>query len=265
MKANINGINIDFTVTGEGPAVLLIHGFPLNHRLWLPQAEALAKAGYQVITPDLRGFGASEVPDGPYSMDIFADDMIALLNHLGIEQSVVGGMSMGGYVLLNMLERYPERVAAAVFMVTKSGADDEAGRQKRTLLAQEALQKGPKAVADIFAGILFADATLTKRPELVAEVRGWMEGCDPKGVAGALLAMRDRKDYTLLLPQFRLPAVAIGASEDKAIPPVNTESLAAGLADCRCSIIPAAGHMVTMEQADAVNSLLLDFLARVVD
>src|SRR5574340_545815 len=111
MQALINGINLAYDDSGTGIPVLLIHGFPLSRRMWHPQRMTLTAAGYRVITPDLRGFGESDAPDGPYSMELFADDLAALLDHLGIERTVVGGMSMGGYVLLNLLERYPERLS----------------------------------------------------------------------------------------------------------------------------------------------------------
>ncbi len=131
MKALINGITIGYDDNGSGPAVCLIHGFPLDRRMWRPQVMTLASAGYRVITPDLRGFGESDATEGPYTMDLYADDLVKLLDHLGIGRAVVGGMSMGGYVLLNLLERHPDRLAAACFIVTRSGADDEAGKERR--------------------------------------------------------------------------------------------------------------------------------------
>ena len=107
MQAFINGINLAYDDQGSGPAVLLIHGFPLCRKMWRPQFNTLPDAGFRLIAPDLRGFGESDVPDGPYSIDLFADDIVELLDHLELDKAVVGGMSMGGYVLLNLLDRYP--------------------------------------------------------------------------------------------------------------------------------------------------------------
>jgi len=260
MKALINGINMAWDDCGSGPVVCLIHGFPLNRRMWRPQMDALAASGYRVITPDLRGFGESDVPDGPYSMDLFADDLAALLDHLGIKRAVFGGMSMGGYVLLNLLERNPEKVAAACFMVTRSGADDEAGKERRRSLATDVVKFGVKAVADLFAGMLFAEGTAEAQPELALEVCRWMEGNDPRGVAGALLAMAGRKDYTELLGGFRLPCLVIGAEQDKAVTGEQIQCLAAGLTQHKICIIPEAGHLVNLEQPGAFNNCLLEFL-----
>jgi 3-oxoadipate enol-lactonase len=260
MKALINGFSIGYDDSGTGPAVCLIHGFPLDRRMWRPQVIALASAGYRVITPDLRGFGESDAPDGPYAMDLFADDMAALLDHLRVERAVVGGMSMGGYVLLNLLERYPERVAAACFIVTRSGADDEAGKERRLGLASEVMKSGPLMVADQFEKILFATKTAKARPELVAEVYAWMMEKDARGVAGGLLAMRERKDYTDLLKGFHLPALVIGAEEDRAVPADNARTLAEGLPQSRLCIIPGAGHLANLEQPQLFNNCLLEFL-----
>jgi pimeloyl-ACP methyl ester carboxylesterase len=260
MKALINGITMAWGDNGSGPAVCLIHGFPLDRRMWRPQVMALASAGYRVITPDLRGFGESDAPDGTYAMDLFADDLAALLDHLDIGRAVVGGMSMGGYVLLNLLERYSERVAAACFIVSRSGSDDEAGKDRRLNLAGAVMKTGPRIVADQFEKILFATKTAQVKAELAAEVYGWMMEKDRAGVAGGLLAMAGRKDYTVLLNRFRLPALVIGAEEDQAAPVENSRTLALGLPQSRLRIIPGAGHLANLEQPEAFNYCLLEFL-----
>jgi pimeloyl-ACP methyl ester carboxylesterase len=194
-------------------------------------------------------------------MDIFADDLIALLDDLQIDKAALCGMSMGGYVVLNMLERYPERVNAACFMVTRGGADDEAGKVRRTVLADEVLRSGAGAAADIFSSILFAPQTAVAHPELIAEAEKLMLASPPTGLAGGLLAMRDRPDYSSKLKEFRLPCLVIGAADDMAIPPLESRLLAEGLTQARLCMIPQAGHMVMLEQPAAVNRTLREFLA----
>jgi 3-oxoadipate enol-lactonase len=260
MQAFINGISMAYDDQGSGPAVVLIHGFPLNRKMWRPQFNALPAAGFRLITPDLRGFGESDAPDGPYSIDLFADDVAGLLDHLEIERAVIGGMSMGGYILCNLLERYPERLNGACFITTRPNADDEEGKARRLQLAQEVLKIGPQVIADSFEQILFAEESIVQRPKLVAEVYGWMTGTVSRGLAGGLLAMRERKDYTPLLGSFTLPALAIGAEEDKAAPPEKAREIAAGVPGCRLCIIPHAGHMANLENPGDFNSCLLEFL-----
>ena len=263
MNAVINGITMAYDDQGGGPAVLLLHGFPLCRRMWRPQFNVLPEAGFRLLAPDLRGFGESDAPEGPYSIDLFADDAVALLDHLEIERAVVGGMSMGGYVLFNLLERHPDRLAGACFITTRAHADDETGREHRLQLARKVMELGPGIIASSFAQILFAGETLRERPKLVAEVYGWMTGTDSRGLAGGLLAMRERQDYTGRLGDFSLPALAIGAEEDRAAPPEKSREIAAGIPGCRLCLVPRAGHMANMENPGAFNACLLEFLRSV--
>ncbi len=260
MRAVINGITIAYDDQGSGPPLILIHGFPLSRRMWHPQIKALVSAGFRVITPDLRGFGESDAPEGPYTMELFADDLVGLLDHLGLGAAAFGGMSMGGYILFNLLERYRPRVRAACFITTRANADDEAGKERRLLLAREVLKFGPQVVADAFEKLLFAEESLAERPKLVGEVYRWMTANDSRGIAGGLLAMRERKDCTPLLVHFAVPSLAIGAEGDKAAPPDNARAIAAGIPGCRLAIIPQAGHMANLENPGAFNAALLEFL-----
>ncbi len=260
MKSLINGINMAWDDGGAGPCVCLIHGFPLDRRMWRPQVEALVSAGYRVITPDLRGFGESDAPAGAYSMDLFSDDIAALFDHLAIERAVVAGMSMGGYILFNLLERYQERVAASCFVVTRCGADDEEGKERRITLAKKALNSGSLEIAQTFAGILLATGTASENPRLASEVLAWMMEKEGAGLAGALLAMSSRKDYTPLLEQFRLPALVIGADGDMAVPLEVAQALAAGLPRGKLCVIPRAGHLANLERPKEFNDCLMKFL-----
>lgn len=260
MQVVLNGISLHFEASGAGMPLLLIHGFPLSAEIWREQTAGLA-GKFRIITPDLRGFGRSDAPTGTCTMDLYADDMIALLDHLGIERAAVCGMSMGGYVLLNLLERYPQRVAAACFMVTKAGADDTEGRMRRLVLAEEVLNTGAEVAAAAFSKVLFAAKTAATRPELVTEVLQIMLAAKPAGLAAGLLAMRDRPDYGDRLGLFSVPSLVIGAEDDMAIPPEESRRLAAGLAEARLCMIPKAGHMVMLEQPAEVNRVLMEFFS----
>lgn len=261
MHAQINGIRLAYDDLGQGMPVMLIHGFPLCRKMWRPQAEALVAAGYRVILPDLRGFGESEAGTASGSTDLLADDLAALLDHLGIEKAVVGGMSMGGYVLLNLLARHSRRLAGACFIVTRADADDETARGKRNHLIAEIEKGNPGAVPSAFIPLLFAPETAERRPELLTEVRAWIEATAPAGLILGLQAIRDRDDSLALLPRLKLPALVIGALEDKAIPPDKSAALAEGVPGAALRLIGGAGHMVNLEEAAAFNGALLDFLA----
>jgi len=263
MQVELNGFSLHYEDAGAGTPLLLIHGFPLAAAIWQEQTAALA-GKLRVIAPDLRGFGSSGMPAGNCTMDLYADDMIALLDHLRIERAAVCGMSMGGYVLLNLLERYPARVAAACFMVTRAAADDEEGRARRLLLAKEVLVSGAGVAATAFSKVLFAPGMAAKRPELVAAVTQMMMAAKPAGLAGGLLAMRERTDYSGRLGICKVPALVIGGEEDMAMPAAESRKLAAELPGSRLCMIPGAGHMVMMEQPEEVNRALGEFLSAVI-
>ncbi len=247
---------------GSGLSVVLIHGFPLCRQMWLPQMTALADSGCRVICPDLPGFGESALHEGQISISTYADAVIGLLDDLGIEKAVVGGMSMGGYVLLDLAERYPDRLLGAMFLVTRAAADDAAGREKRTLLAAEVKSGNRLVVSDTFAQVLFAPETPEKNPELVADVRQWMESVSAAGIVGGLLAMRDRDDSVAKLAKFDLPSLVVGAEQDLAVPLEHSRVLADGLPNAELKVIPGAGHMANLEQSELFNAALIEFLRR---
>lgn len=261
MVKSVNSGRLSYDDQGSGPAVILLHGYPLCRAMWQPQLKDLSAAGYRVIAPDLRGFGTSPLAQDRVSMDTYADDVIALMDDLGLGRAVVVGMSMGGYVLFNLLERYPQRLAGAVFSVTRAAADDAAGKLRRSALAQEVAEGRPQAVVDAFKEILFAPQTLADQPELVARVWGWLETTAPAGLIGGLLAMRDRRDALALLASIEVPALVIGAELDRAIPPEHSRAIAAGIPGAHLTILPGVGHMANLEAPDAFNGLLLEFLA----
>ncbi len=247
---------------GVGLPVVLIHGFPLCRKMWRTQVTALADAGYRVVCPDLPGFGESQLLAGSVSMGAYADAVINLLDKLGIERAVIGGMSMGGYVLLNLVERYPERLLGAMFLVTRAAADDAAGKEKRTLLAAEVNAGNQMIVPEAFSQVLFAPETASRNPRLIAEVRQWMESTSAAGIAGGLLAMRDRGDSVAKLVNFDMPSLVVGAELDLAVPLEHSLVLANGLPNAELKIIPDAGHMANLEQSVMFNEVLIGFLQK---
>jgi len=261
MISEINGFTMNFTDEGDGPPVLLMHGFPLCSKMWSPQLKALTRGGFRVITPDLRGFGGSNAGDAPFSMDLLADDIVALMDHLEIEKAVIGGMSMGGYILLSLLDRYIERISAAIFIVTRSTADDGPGKKRRTAMADAVVSGRPSVVAEAFEPILFGPHVKTDKPELISEVRRWMDMASPEALAGGLTGMRDRRGYLPELGRFHVPALVIGGEKDICIPPEFSKDIAAGLPDSRLNIMDGVGHMANMEAPDKFNDCLLSFLS----
>ncbi len=242
--------------------VLWIHGYPLSSVLWGPQVFGLADMARQ-ITPDLRGHGSTEATSPPYSMAMFADDCVHLLDHLGFSGPVViGGLSMGGYVALEICRRHPERVAGLILAATRAGADSAEGKAGRDKAAAQVADEGVAAIAEGMLPKLLAPGTYKERPDLVEFVGEMMLATSVDGVVGALAAMRDRPDSTPDLPGFDVPALVIHGQEDQLIPVSEAEIMAAGLPEAELVIVPDAGHLPNLEQPEVFDDAVRGFLER---
>ncbi|MFO0774534.1 MAG: alpha/beta fold hydrolase [Nitrospiraceae bacterium] len=257
---DIDGVKIALTDEGSGSPIVLLHGFPLNRRMWDPQRETLA-AHARVIAIDLRGHGDSDAPLWRYSMDQFSDDVIAVLDHLGLAQATILGLSMGGYVALALARRHATRVRALVLMDTRAQADTPEGRAGRFRMAQAAHTQGPSAVADTMLPKLLAPATLTDRPQLVQQVRAMIERMAVSGIAGDLMAMADRSDSTSVLATIVCPTLIVVGEQDQATPPADARYMAERIPHARLTIVPGAGHLPNLESPQIVNETVITFLA----
>jgi 3-oxoadipate enol-lactonase len=256
MEATINGITINYADEGSGLPILLLHAFPLSHALWQPQVAALRER-YRLITPDLRGFGASDVPKGPYTMELLADDAAALLDHLKLEQVVVGGLSMGGYISLAFWRRHADRVRGLVLGDTRAGPDNEEGRMKREANAQLAEQQGTAAIAEQMLPALVAPGTSA---ELRAHLQAIITGNHPRGIAAALRGMALRADSHPTLATISVPTLIIVGEQDGLTPPAEAEQMHAAIAGSRLTTIAGAGHLASIEQPAAFTAALAAFL-----
>ena len=260
MYAILNGIRMAYDDQGEGVAVLLIHGYPLSRAIFAPQERALSPH-YRVIVPDLRGFGDSDAPGETYHMALLADDLVALLDHLGVNQAVVGGLSMGGYVALAFWRHHAPRVRALILMDTRAEADTDEVRQSRQQAIATAWQEGSRAIAEQMAAQVLGRTTHASRPALVEEVKQLMASTPPAGIIGALQGMLARPAATDLLPAISVPTLVLVGEEDAEGFQTAAQTLAERIPGARRVTIPQAGHLITLENPSAVNAALLDFLA----
>jgi len=261
MRARIDGSEIEYEATGEGPAFLLFHAFPLGLFMWDAQAEALA-ATHRVVRFDARGFGGSDLGEGPLTMERIADDGAALLDHLGIEKAVVGGCSMGGYAALAFVRRHPQRLAGLLLQDTRAGADTAETRQSRAALAARVLAEGSGAAVEAFLPKLVGETTRSEQPALVASLRERILAIPPQAIANALHGLAARADSRETLPTIAVPTLVLVGAEDVLTPPSEAALLAAAIPKARLDVIPAAGHLANLEKPAAVNAALRAFLAR---
>ena len=246
---------------GSGTPLVLVHGFPMDRALWAPQRRALARRA-RVIVPDLRGFGASGGTP-PVTMDGHADDLAALLDALKIEQVVMGGMSMGGYVAFAFWRRHRARVRALVLADTRAGADSEEGKAKRREMIASAKSAGAGAVADAMMPGIIGKTTRAKRPEIVREMRAMLERQPVPGLVAALQAMMDRPDSAPTLATIDVPTLIVAGEEDVLTPPKESEAMHAAIRGSRLEIIPRAGHAANFERPSAFNHVAAEFLETV--
>ncbi|TWT90889.1 AB hydrolase superfamily protein YdjP [Pseudobythopirellula maris] len=250
-------------VEGEGPPVLLVHGFPMGHAMWRAQIASLS--GVRIIAPDLRGFGGSElgvIHEGQgVSMERYADDLAALLDALGVDEPVVYcGFSMGGYVGWQFLKRHRERVRALVVCDSRPEADDEDGRANRLKMAEKVGEWGSAMLAEAMTPKLFAAETLENDPKLVAWMADMMGSNSPQAIAAALLGMAARPDVTGDLADFDLPTLAICGDQDALTPPDVMRGMAEAMPKAEFVLVEGAGHMAPAEKPVEVNSAIEKFL-----
>ncbi len=255
MRRVINGMTLGCDLEGTGPAVLLLHAFPLNRRMWAPQQEAL-RGEARILAVDFRGFGESDLSPGPYSLEDLAEDVLGLAHSLGITSAVVVGLSMGGYVAFRLVERAPEFVRALVLADTRAEADTPEGRAGRLVLAERAQREGLAALEQFLRG-LFGPTTRASRPEVVALLRQIIGDPPGEALAGALRALADRPDSRPLLAAITAPTLVLVGEEDGLTTPESAHVIADGIRGARLVVLPQAGHLSNLETPEAFNRELV--------
>jgi pimeloyl-ACP methyl ester carboxylesterase len=240
---------------------LFVHGFPFDRTMWRHQLAGLSR--WKRIAPDLRGAGESSPGTVEYSMGRYADDLVAVLDAVGVSQAVVCGLSLGGYILFELLRRFPERVRGVVLCDTRPQADSAEGRRSRDELAALAVANGPGAVAERMLPGLLGPATLADQPEVMTQCREMARRCSVPGIVGALRAMRERPDSTPLLGTIRVPTLVVVGAEDRTTPPAVAEAMAQAIPGARYAVIPGAGHIAPLEQPLATSRVIGEFLEAV--
>lgn len=249
--------------SGRGPAVVLLHAFPLNASMWAAQREALAP-DYRVICPDQRGFGGTQLGhDGP-SLDDVADDIAAMLDARKVRTCVLGGLSMGGYVAMAFLRRHADRVHGLVLADTKAGADPPAAVANRLRIAEEVVAAGDsKQLVHELLPTLLGDTTRERRALVTGRVKALVERAPAYAVAWAQRAMADRPDSFETLRAVTVPTLVVVGEEDTLSPPAEAQAMAEAVPGATLVTIPGSGHLTAVEAPEEFNAALAAFLATV--
>lgn len=281
---DIGGERVRYLEAGAGWPVVLIHAFPLSADMWRPQLER-ALDGWRFIAPDLRGFRPpvhlprslpSEGVSAPrakdrvphpihpavdaLSMDDYARDIGQLLDCLKIDEAVIGGLSMGGYVAFALFRQSPERFSGMILADTRPQADTPDGRTARAKMRDLLEERGPSAAADQMLPRFFEASMPPPRHDLVAHVRELIEANSVDGLDAALGAMMERPDSTSDLASISCPALILVGEHDVITTPADAQAMERAIPRSRLAVIPGAGHLSNLEQPDEFSRALHDFL-----
>jgi pimeloyl-ACP methyl ester carboxylesterase len=261
--------------SGSGPAVILLHGYPFDRSMWREQIDFLSTRGFRAIAPDLRGMGENVAPTSVggssradhrlksvplNTMSDMAGDVAVLMDELKIDQAVICGLSMGGYVALDFVHLFPARVRALVLAGTRAPADNEQERQTRFQQVEQMLGKGMNGIAQGSLPKLLAPRTLAEKPDVVARLSKMILRADPQGAAAAQRGMAARRDYSDDLAEINIPTLVIVGRDDPIRPVADAEFMHDRIPSSQLEIIEDAAHMTNMEQPEVFNMALLGLL-----
>jgi len=241
-KVRVNGIELAYARRGKDTPLVLLHGFPLDHHLW-DDVSPLLEDTFDLILPDLRGFGESTTVDAPYTMDDYASDIAGLLDQLGIQKAAVVGHSMGGYVALAFARLYPERVSGLALISSQVLADPPDRKEGRYKSAADVEEKGIGGVVEAMTSKFTSDTRLQ------AIAREMMENQQPAAYIGALKAMAERMDSTSLLSTFKSPVVIVHGEADALIPVARSREVKAAVPHSHYVELKDTGHVPMLEAA----------------
>lgn len=249
---------------GAGWPVILLHAFPLNAGMWRPQLDAVPE-GWRFIAPDFRGFGGTRAlaaaPAGERpSIDQYAADIGDFMDCLELDDAVIVGLSMGGYVAFAMYREAPARFNGLVLADTRPQADTASGRDARTALRGLVARDGTAAVAEQMLPTLLSSRARTEDPAVEATVRRMIEQAEPAGVDAAIAAMMERPDATPDLPRIACATLVLVGELDAITPVADAHAMQQGIPRSTMTVIDGAGHLSNLERPATFNRALADFL-----
>ncbi|CAM5466815.1 alpha/beta fold hydrolase [Streptomyces tanashiensis] len=252
---------LHFEDQGSGPALLLVHGHPFDHTMWQPQIDRFSRT-HRVIAPDLRGYGATPLgaSTGATRLGDFAEDLVALLDALEVEECVLAGLSMGGQIAMELVRRHPERVRGLVLADTFPAAETEEGRAARNAMADRLLKEGMQGYADEVLDLMVAPYNTHAAPH----VHRMMRATDPVAAAAALRGRAERPDYRATLTTVAVPALVVVGRDDTYTPVADAEEMHALLPHSTLTVIERAAHLPNLERPEEFDAALDAFLRSLV-
>lgn len=257
----INTISISYNDVGEGNIpIIFLHGFPFDKATWHSQLDAL-KSSNRVIAIDIRGFGQSKDEKTSLSIDLFSDDLLAFMDKLKIDKAVICGLSMGGYIALNALKRFPERFEALILCDTQCIADTPEGKENRYKTIEQINLHGAAEFNEKFIKNVFHPDSLTTKIEIVENLRNSVFANSNNIIANGLIALAEHSETCSILNKISIPTLIMCGREDKVTPLAQSEFMHKNIKKSVLKIIESAGHVSNLEQPKEFNKNLLAFLS----
>jgi 3-oxoadipate enol-lactonase len=247
-----------YEVAGEGPSVVLLHPFPLNHNFWSAIVAQLGSR-YRLILPDLRAHGTSELGDGPVTMRKLAGDLARICREEKVGKATFVGVSIGGYLLFEFWRRYRDQVAALVLANTRATAETTESGDARLQAADKVLREGTAGFIEEMLSRLLPQSTRTNRPDIVDAARKMMQAMSPDDIAGVQRGIAARPDSVATLATIDLPTLIIAGAEDS-VPLNEFQLMQERIAGSELRVISGAGHYAALEKPEEFGGLLRRFL-----
>lgn len=262
-KIRIGDISISYLLK-EGSikndkTILFIHGFPFNKGSWRPQLDALAD-NVTGIAIDVRGHGLTTSGHGFFSIDVFAKDLRVFIEKMQLENVIICGVSMGGYIALRAYELFPEKISALILSDTHHKADTNEGKQKRFDSIQAILQHGRRPFSIGFASNVFSEKSIATQPELLEFIKSSIRRNSVHSICATLLALASRTDTTEVLPKIKVPTLIVRGAEDKITPKDLMIDLHLGIPQSQYIEIDGCGHLPNLENSARFNELMNHFI-----
>ncbi|HTJ24695.1 MAG TPA: alpha/beta fold hydrolase [Candidatus Limnocylindria bacterium] len=261
MLVNLQGRRVSYDLLGaeDAPVVCFAHSLASDGGMWAEQVEAVLAAGFRVLRADMRGHGGSAPAEPPYTMDALADDLVALLDALALERVHLVGLSIGGMLAQSLAIRNPAKLASLLLCDTQPSAPPSA---RGAWSAPLAMVRQADSLAPVRSGLLkawFTDAFKTQRAARWQQIHDTLMGTSVAGFEGCVAAMSEF-DYTASLGSVRVPTLVVYGADDPMTPPAENQRLAASIPGARAEAIAGAKHFPNVEQAEAFNRILRDWL-----
>lgn len=263
LTTSINNFNISYDDLGEGAIpVIFLHGYPFDKTMWRPQVDFL-QASNRVIAIDLRGFGGSKDEETALSIGLFADDLIKFMNALSIDKAMICGLSMGGYIALNAVQRFPSRFQALILCDTQCSADTKEAKEKRYKSIDDINANGTTDFNEAFIKSIFYAGSLMNKKEIVEALRTVVFSNSKHIITMGLRALADRAETCSTLHDIKIPTLIMCGREDALIPLSKAEYMHATIQDSVLKVINHAGHVSNLEQAHEFNKNLCEFITTI--